>query len=164
MLRSTAGALMVALLLVGGCSRSSDETPAAAPVAAAPVASGAVPSAPGAVAPTDLPAPDWTVPPGQPVDSDSSPLPPPTRAPGVKAPNPADLRVGWLTATVTKGGSGPCYGVTAEDGVAWSLYSKKSVPLAKGDHVKARITPGKTPVDCGSGKPATLVRVLIGKD
>ena len=48
--------------------------------------------------------------------------------------------------------------------MAWSVYSKKAVPIAKGDHVQARITPGKTPVDCGSGKPAILDRVMIGSD
>lgn len=161
MLRSTAGVLALALLLVGGCSDDSDD-PASAN------GSGVVPGADASVAPSAPQPPgavgDNPVPAGQPADSEASPLPPPSRPAGVAAPDLSSLRVGSITATVTKGGSGPCYGLLSEDGVAWSVYSKKPVPITKGDHVQARITPGKTPVDCGSGRSATLDRVMIGTD
>ncbi|GID30108.1 hypothetical protein [Paractinoplanes brasiliensis] len=159
MFRSTAGAtgaLVLVLLLVSGCS---DDEPAAANGIVLP---GSAPSAePGATPPG---AADNPVPAGQPADSEASPLPPPSRPAAIASPDLSALRVGSITATVTKGGGGPCYGLLSEDGVAWSVYSKKSVPIAKGDHVQARITPGKTPVDCGSGRPATLDRIMIGTD
>ncbi|MBL7260959.1 hypothetical protein [Paractinoplanes lichenicola] len=164
MVRSTAGvagALTLALLMVGGCSRD-DEPVAAGDSGVAPGVSASV--APGASQPTGGAPGDNPVPAGQPADSEASPLPPPSRPAGVTAPDLSSLRVGSITATVTKGGGGPCYGLKSADGVAWSVYSKKPVPLAKGDRVQARITPGKTPVDCGSGKPATLDRVMIGTD
>ncbi|GAB2613511.1 hypothetical protein Aab01nite_69740 [Paractinoplanes abujensis] len=165
MVRSTAGvagALALALLLVGGCSRDGDDQAQAVGSGVVPGSSASV--APGAAQPADGTTGGNPTPAGQPADSEASPLPPPSRPAGVAAPDLSALRVGSITATVTKGGSGPCYGLTSEDGVAWSVYSKKPVPIAKGDRVQARITPGKTPVDCGSGKPATLDRVMIGTD
>ncbi|MDY7085197.1 MAG: hypothetical protein SYR96_08845 [Actinomycetota bacterium] len=160
MFRSTAGAtgaLVLALLLVSGCS---DDEPAAANDIVLP---GSAPSAEPGATPSPGVA-DNPVPAGQPADSEASPLPPPSRPAAIASPDLSALRVGSINATVTKGGGGPCYGLLSEDGVAWSVYSKKSVPIAKGDHVQARITPGKTPMDCGSGRPATLDRIMIGTD
>ncbi|WP_250029192.1 hypothetical protein [Paractinoplanes maris] len=163
MLRSIAGttAALSLVLLAGGCSRDDEKEPAAAPApvtsaGASAVASGAavVPAAPDASepAPTDSR--------GLPLSSDGSPPPPPSRPAGHKFPDAGTLRVGWIDATVTSGG-GTCYSLKDADGEMWAVYSKKAVPLDDGDKVRARITPGKTPVDCGSGKPATLVRLLI---
>jgi hypothetical protein len=95
------------------------------------------------------------------VGPDDKPQPPATRPPDLAFPEPAEMRLGWLTATVTAGGSGPCYSLKASDGETWAVYSTKSVPMDDGDQVRVRITPGKTAVNCGSGKPATLVRALV---
>ena len=71
------------------------------------------------------------------------------------------MRVGWLTATVTTGGSGPCYTLKSSDGQTWAVYSAKAVPVGRGDRLRVRLTPGKTPVSCGKGNAATLERALI---
>ncbi|MCY1137392.1 hypothetical protein OWR29_05220 [Actinoplanes sp. Pm04-4] len=167
MLRSiavTAGALSLALLLAGGCS-SDDDKPAAsapAPVSADGSVGGSVP-APGASGPAAPlgSAPDAAAPGGQaaqPGTADSTAKP--SRPAGHDFPDVGAMRVGWVNATVTRAG-GSCYGLKTADGETWAAYSKKAVPMDKGDKVRVRITPGKTPVDCGSGKPATLVRALI---
>ncbi len=162
MLRSiagTAGALSLALLVAGGCSRD-DVTPAGTEVApvAVPSASAGIDPAPGASAPAGVA--DDTVP--QPGEVET-PMAPPSRAVNQPFPDPASALSGWTDATVTRG-SGSCFGLQDADGVAWAVYSKKAVPLKKGDRVRARLTPGKTPVSCGEGKAATLERVLIAEN
>jgi len=156
-----AGALSLALLLVGGCS-SDDVTPAGgAPAPISVDGSAAAPNASGPAAAAEEPA-------AAPVETTTAPQPgtgegtgkPPSRPAGQTLPDVGAVRVGWVNATVTSAG-GSCYSLKAADGETWSAYSKKAVPLNKGDKVRARLSPGKTPVDCGSGKPATLVRVLV---
>ncbi|WP_250002229.1 hypothetical protein [Actinoplanes sp. M2I2] len=168
MLRSitgTAGTLTLVLLLTAGCSGDDEPVAAGAPAPVAAEASAAAPAPSEAASPA--PAPSGTAAPtdsrGLPLSSDGSPPPPPSRPAGHKFPDAGSLRVGWVDATVLDGG-GNCYSLKDADGDTWAVYSKKDVPVDKGDKVRARITPGKTPVDCGSGKPATLVRVLIGAE
>ena len=160
MLRSiagTAGALSLTLLLLGGCSGDSDDE-AAGPAAAttAPVTTaGSAPASAGALPPPEASEAAQSprqLPPGV-TESQSPP-------PGIKPPN-LQVRVGWITGKVTRGGSGPCYGITADNGQAYAVYSAKPAPLEQGARVKARLTPGRTPKNCGSGTPATLVRLLI---
>ncbi|MCO8277407.1 hypothetical protein M1L60_43200 [Actinoplanes sp. TRM 88003] len=161
MLRSiagTAGTLSLALLLVGGCSKDDVKPAAGAP---APVSTDASAPAPDASAPTAgaTGAPAETTTPPQPGTAEGTGRPP--SRPGAPAlPDVGAQRVGWVTATVTSAG-GSCYELKAADGATWAAYSKKDVPVSRGDKVRVRLTPGKTPVDCGPGKPATLVRVLI---
>ena len=154
----TAGALSLTLLLVGGCSGDSDDEP----TTAAPAASTAPVAADGSAAASAgaRPAPEAS-------EAASTPrqLPPgvtesQTPPPGIKLPE-LQVRTGWITGKVTRGGSGPCYGITADDGEAYAVYSAKPAPLEVGTRVKARLTPGKTPRKCGSGTPATLARLLI---
>ncbi|MGK5680367.1 hypothetical protein [Actinoplanes sp. URMC 104] len=164
MLRSitgTAGALSLALLLAGGCS--SDDDPAAS--GAVPVSAGE--SAAAAASAGAQPTADATEPgsagsaAAQPGEAGTAETPP-SRPAGHVLPNPDPANRGWITATVT-GGSGKCWTFRSADGETWSVYSAKQVPLSKGDKVRARLTPGKTPVDCGSGKAATLGRLLIAE-
>ena len=155
----SAGALLLAVLVLAGCSRDEAKP---APVDPAPVAAadGSLPT-PAAPLPTPVASAPGAAPSGIPQDSNDSPLPPPTREPGHSLPDAGSLRVGWLTATVTSDGSGNCYSLKTTDGETWAVYAKKPVPMDQGDQVRVRITPGKTPVSCGKGKPATLVRALI---
>lgn len=171
----TAGALTLALLLVGGCSRDDDKAGSTAlPAGSTPLSTDGPISASSAPPPAPVDAPPGATPTtttttgapapigeGVPQGPDNKPQPPASRPANLKFPEPAEMRVGWLNATVTTGGSGPCYSLKSTDGDTWAVYSKTSVPLDKGDQVRARITPGKTAVSCGSGKPATLVRVLV---
>jgi hypothetical protein len=71
--------------------------------------------------------------------------------------------VAWLQATVSRGGSGPCYGVVTATGVGYALYSTQGFRLATGDRVRVRIIPGAIPVNCGSGRPARLERLLLAR-
>ena len=175
MLRSTAGtaaALSLALLLTGACSRDGDDNdPAAAgpaPVSAGdpvPGASG-LPVSPGAPNSTQ-PAPGTS---DAAVEPDADRVIPdnavestvePTQPSGRKLPQSRRAGAGWVNAKVTRGGDGPCYGVTTDDGKAYALYAQDAEPLPKGTRIRARLTPGRTPVNCGSGTPATVVRLLI---
>ncbi|WP_127500122.1 hypothetical protein [Actinoplanes solisilvae] len=162
----TAGALSLALLLVGGCARDrGDERSGSAslPTASAPVPidgstvnPGTDPGTPGIPPPASTTGPDS----GGGYQDPGAPQPTPSRPANITAPK-VPPRIGWTTATVTSGGSGPCYKLKSSDGETWAVYSKKSIPMGEGDKVRARITPGKTAVSCGTGKPGTLVRVLI---
>lgn len=63
---------------------------------------------------------------------------------------------GWTEGTVTRGGTGPCYGLVTFDGVAYAMYSAEGVNLAKGDHIRAELTPAKLRIDCGEGIPVAM--------
>ena len=163
----TAGALTLALLLVGGCARDrGDERSGSVslPTASAPAGAiadpGATPPAPGAPLPGGTTSPG-TDPGGTPPRDPGAPEPAPSHPAGLPVPKPPAVRVGWMDATVATGGSGPCYKLKSAAGETWSVYSAKSVPMGEGDKVRARIRPGKTAVSCGTGKPGTLVRVLV---
>jgi hypothetical protein len=75
--------------------------------------------------------------------------------PGKPPKTPTDIvkTAGLLEGFVTRGGSGPCYGVTDFDGVEYAVYVADGRELAKGTQVRARISPATLRIDCGSGKP-----------
>ena len=178
MLRSTAGtaaALSLALLLMGGCSRDSDDND---PAAAGPASVSAGDPVPGASSSPDSlsspgapgsarPAPgtsDAAVEPDAPreiPDNAVESTVAPTQPSGRKLPQSRRAAAGWVNAKVTRGGDGPCYGVTTDDGKAYAVYAEDAASLAKGTRIRARLTPGRTPVNCGSGTPATVVRLLV---
>jgi hypothetical protein len=86
----------------------------------------------------------------------------PTQAPPSRISSGIDaLRTTWITATVTRTGPGACIGLTSTDGTAYAVYLTQSVTLTTGMKVRARINPGKTKTDCGSGRPARSDSVLI---
>jgi hypothetical protein len=123
-------------------------TPSTAPSTAALSLSAPPPSAPtpGVAAPTPS-GPDNSVPTG----------PPPSRPAGIpKTPTDITRTAGWVEGTVTRGGSGPCYGLVTFDGVAYAMYSDTGIKLAKGDHIRARVTPAKLRISCGEGTPVSM--------
>ncbi|WP_213006380.1 hypothetical protein [Paractinoplanes toevensis] len=85
----------------------------------------------------------------------------PSRPTALPRPNVGSLQNAWITATVTRGGTGPCYTLTSTDGATYAVYSTQGIKLANGDKVRARITPGTTPVNCGTGQPARLERLQL---
>ena len=95
-------------------------------------------------------------PPGDPAAASS----PPTRPiPTVSRPtgppkNPTDQLkpTGWVVGTVTSGGSGPCYGLTTDEGTQYALYSTAGISLVKGARVRVRIKPAVVRIYCGPGK------------
>ncbi|ASW53239.1 hypothetical protein CIK06_02165 [Plantactinospora sp. KBS50] len=65
---------------------------------------------------------------------------------------PADTIGGWIT----RGGSGPCYGLVDDDGVEYALHGTGAGTLAVGTRVVATIGPAPADVDCGPGRPVQL--------
>jgi len=155
-LRRSVTIAAVSLALLTGCSHDDPEkSEAAAPIAepsAGALTAGVLPgeSAAATGGPTAAGA-----------TTKSQVRPTPSRPAGLPTPDVHSLLNAWITATVTRGGSGPCFGLTAADGVTYATYSKLGITLTTGARVRARITPGATPVNCGSGKPARLVHVQL---
>ncbi len=111
-------------------------------------------------------APISTVPPqpsSPPVTTPTSPYnsvptgPPPSRPAGIpKTPTDILPSPGWIEGTVTRGGSGPCYTLMTFDGVRYAMHSTEGVELAKGEHIRAELTPARHRIDCGEGIPVTM--------
>ncbi|MEV4351790.1 hypothetical protein AB0J83_45640 [Actinoplanes sp. NPDC049596] len=75
-------------------------------------------------------------------------------------PDVSGNQPGWVNGTVTAA-SASCVTVKDGSGATWSLYSATAVPVGPGDQIRARVNPGPTKVNCGTGKPGTLVRALV---
>lgn len=85
------------------------------------------------------------------------PLPPPPARPP-RAPTdsrPTDR----IAGRVTRGGPGPCYTVTTDDGRAYALYGPTVGTLRTGGYVRVRIAPPTPGIDRGPGTPADVVTV-----
>jgi hypothetical protein len=83
--------------------------------------------------------------------------PAPSKPPGIpKTPTDIIRSPGWTEGTITRGGSGPCYGLVTFDGVAYAMHSTEGTVLAKGDHIRAELTPAKLRIDCGKGIPVSM--------
>jgi hypothetical protein len=70
---------------------------------------------------------------------------------------PTDLIVG----RVTRGGSGPCYGVIDEDGTHFAVYSTAGMSLGVGATVRIRFEQPKRTIDCGAGRPIQAIQIAI---
>ncbi|WP_433299897.1 hypothetical protein ACQP2F_01520 [Actinoplanes sp. CA-030573] len=155
---------VVAATFLSGCTV--DPSTAPPDTIAAPVSPALAPSTPAVTGPATLPPTVTGNGLGQ-APPAAAPAHTPTRRPGPVPPSrrptpPVEaVRAGWITATVTRGGSGPCFGFQATDGEAYAVYSSASLKLTAGERVRARITPGSTPVSCGTGRPARLEHVQL---
>ena len=58
--------------------------------------------------------------------------------------------------TVTRGGSGPCFGLVTDDGTEYALYHPDGITLAQGARVRVRLGPASQGTDCGPGRPMQL--------
>ena len=63
----------------------------------------------------------------------------------------------WVVGTVTDGGSGPCYGLTTDDGTRYALHSTDGTTLVKGQRMRIRTERAKVRIDCGAGKLVEMV-------
>ncbi|MFB9237006.1 hypothetical protein ACFFWC_15820 [Plantactinospora siamensis] len=83
----------------------------------------------------------------------SNPVPP-TLRPATRPPdNPTDqVRTDVIGGWITRGGSGPCYGLVDDNGVEYALYGPTAGALAKGTRVVVRTAPTTAKVDCGPGR------------
>ncbi|WP_328422675.1 hypothetical protein OG470_09165 [Micromonospora sp. NBC_00389] len=131
----------------------------------------------GGTPPEDRPAPTTTLPSAPPtpsLDPSSPPAPaatasrarpplsatePPTMRPPVAKPSPpSDLRQNDLVSgTVTRGGTGPCYGLVAEDGTEYALHGPDAGELRTGSFVTLRIAAARARISCGPGLPMSIV-------
>ena len=64
-----------------------------------------------------------------------------------------------LYGRVTRGGSGPCYGLVTESGQEYALHSTEGVQLKTGTWVRVRYTTQRARIDCGAGTPVSMVAV-----
>ena len=142
--------LVTAATVVTGCGAGPGRT--AAP--AAPYSSNVsrtptdpAPS-PGSRTPTD-PVP----PPDRPSPTNPAGLPTATRA---TAPpdNPTDAirKTDLVVGIVTRGGSGPCYGLQTDDGTQYALYSRSALDLTRGAYAKVHTKPATVRIYCGPGR------------
>lgn len=80
------------------------------------------------------------------------------RPPVVKPSPPSDLRqTDLVSGTVTRGGTGPCYGLVAEDGTEYALHGPDAGELRAGSVVTLRITIARARINCGPGLPMSIV-------
>ena len=83
-------------------------------------------------------------------------LTPPTSPP--KSPTdalPTDVVVG----RITKGGTGPCYGLITDDEKQYALYSTAGTALAEGQIVRVQTAPLLLKINCGPGEHRSIVKV-----
>jgi hypothetical protein len=66
---------------------------------------------------------------------------------------------GWVAGMVTRGGKGPCYGLLADDGQHYALYSTEGIELTKGSRVKALLEPSLLRIYCGPGNLMNMLEV-----
>lgn len=104
--------------------------------------------------------------PPSPTPSATPPLsttPPPTLdTPGAPPKSPTDQRVkDILVGRVTKGGTGPCYGMVTDDGKEYALYSTAGTALAKGDTIRVRYAPLRLKIYCGPGEHVSALDISI---
>lgn len=85
----------------------------------------------------------------------------PTMRPPLKPPKkPTDLVPRDIVAgRVTRGGSGPCYGLITDDGQEYALHSTAGVTLTEGKYVRVRFASMTAGVDCGPGRHVAMLTV-----
>jgi hypothetical protein len=142
----------LAAALLGGCAGAQKGTSVPTePASTGPSANGATtgPSAPaGPSSPSGRP--------GSPgLSSTQLPAPRPPKGP---PKTPSDLITGtWIVGTVTAGGSGPCYRLVTDGGEEYAMHSDAGIALRQGSRIRARVAPLRLRIDCGPGRPVSLL-------
>ncbi|MEH0825461.1 MULTISPECIES: hypothetical protein [Micromonospora] len=104
------------------------------------------PATSGAAAPADRPTP-----------LSATDLPTLRRPAGPPKKPTDDRPVGVVAGWITRGGSGPCYGLMDENGTEYAVYGPNAGELRKGDLVTLRLTARDRSVDCGPGIPMRII-------
>ncbi|MBB5871306.1 hypothetical protein F4553_004685 [Allocatelliglobosispora scoriae] len=97
-----------------------------------------------------------TAPVTSPAGSGLPTMTPPTAPP--KSPTdalPTDVVVG----RITKGGTGPCYGLITDDDKQYALYSTAGTTLTEGQVVRVQTAPLLIKIYCGPGEHRSIVKV-----
>jgi hypothetical protein len=76
--------------------------------------------------------------------------------PTATASPPQSSGAGWITGSITRGGSGPCFGLKADDGTAYAMHSLDARTLEPGDRVKVQVVPSRLRISCGDGTQVQL--------
>jgi hypothetical protein len=111
------------------------------------------------------PGPDPTAAPGRASTAPAGPsgpvVPRPPR-PGGPPKTPSDLvPTDRFAGRVVRGGDGPCYGVATDEGETYALYSRTAYTLRVGDTVLVTFEPLRLKIDCGDGRPVSVVELTI---
>ncbi|MFV2088784.1 hypothetical protein [Micromonospora sp. LOL_021] len=82
--------------------------------------------------------------------------------PGTPPKTPSDLITGdWLVGTVTRGGTGPCYGLVTDDGTEHALYGDDGTALTLHTRIRAKVAPLRIRIHCGPGQHWQLIRAEV---
>ncbi|WP_208761174.1 hypothetical protein, partial [Micromonospora orduensis] len=86
---------------------------------------------------------------------------PPTMPAVPKPPKPTDptdkRAPDLVSGHITRGGSGPCYGLVSEDGIEYAVHGTGVGTLTEGSFVTLRLISRSFEVDCGPGVRASIV-------
>ena len=90
-----------------------------------------------------------------------SQIPPPTLPEPQKKPvEPTDrVPTGVIVGRIVRGGSGPCYGLEADDGRVYAIYRGSGVTLEEGSYARVSFEPPGRAIDCGEGEPVAAVEI-----
>ncbi|WMF04602.1 hypothetical protein [Micromonospora robiginosa] len=125
------------------------------PAASTPAPSGPAASTPASPGPAASGSP--AAPAGRPTPL-SATRPPIPRRPAGPPKKPTDARpAGVVAGWITRGGTGPCYGLVDENGREYALHGPDAGELREGAFVSLRLAPGDSAVDCGPGVPMRIV-------
>ncbi len=90
----------------------------------------------------------------------SSTDPPTSRPPPSPPPTPSGVvPPEWIVGTVTKGGTGPCYGMRPDEGKLYALYGGGGVALEVCSKVRMRVEPLKLKIYCGPGQHVAILEI-----
>ncbi|MEV4654950.1 hypothetical protein [Micromonospora sp. NPDC049301] len=159
----TATGLAALLLLpLAACAEAGDTSPTAATSAAGtPISGGPTSGGPTLGGPTPGASVSPVPPPGRTATPPLSRTVPPTLGTPPKPPKPTEPTekrpTDLVAGHITRGGSGPCYGLVSEDGVEYALHGPGAGNLAQGSFVTLRISARSPRIDCGPGVPASIV-------
>ena len=152
----TATATSLVVVFLAGCS----STPAEDTGISVPAQPSASPSA-SPTAPSVAPSASPSAAPSAPVNSVPTGPPPGAKKPSGIPKTPTDKieSPGWTEGWITRGGTGPCYGLADLDGKPYAVYSDAGTDLKKGDYVRARLVPARLRINCGEGTPVQMQAV-----
>ncbi|WP_319459753.1 hypothetical protein [Micromonospora sp. RTP1Z1] len=145
----------VLALTLAGCTRpeNGDAVSARQDPSTTPPSTGepvtAPPGEPSAVAPSGRTSPPLS-------STDLPTLRPPSGPPE----HPTDLRRADVFAgRISRGGSGPCYGLVTDDGHEYALHGENLGTWGTGTWVRVTIGPPTSNADCGPGIRADLIKI-----
>lgn len=134
------GLAVAAGTVIAGCANGTDS-----PASSAAFPSPSSPVSPSSPPPGPIAGSSAATPSGRPLPTITLTEKPP------KEPTDKQPSTGWVAGMVTRGGSGPCYGLIADDGNRYALHSDAGITLKPGDRVKVQLETTPLRIYCGPG-------------